>query len=165
MIVETFGFLNLFGCVLQVFSLFPVSDSVLSDFFPVVVTFLRQLPFIGTALSLPYVREVSSQAYYCPKAKFDPPCLTGRRSSCWLTNFCSITIHNMKFDSHFVPCSYSQYTCQVPPTDRPSSLVDVITARLVTIINFCCPFDLGLLNVPEPKTSFERLIYNQTTVL
>ncbi|KAI6032940.1 vesicle transport protein [Pisolithus orientalis] len=41
MIVETFGFLNLFG-----------------DFFPVVLTFLRQLPFIGTLLSLPYVRPV-----------------------------------------------------------------------------------------------------------
>ncbi|KAF7321435.1 hypothetical protein MKEN_00664000 [Mycena kentingensis (nom. inval.)] len=41
MIVETFGFLNLFG-----------------DFFPVIVTFLRQLPFIGTALSLPYIRDV-----------------------------------------------------------------------------------------------------------
>ncbi|SJK98015.1 probable GOT1-Membrane protein required for ER to Golgi transport [Armillaria ostoyae] len=41
MVVETFGFLNLFG-----------------DFFPVIITFLRQLPFIGTALSLPYVRDV-----------------------------------------------------------------------------------------------------------
>ncbi|KAF9237506.1 Got1-domain-containing protein [Melanogaster broomeanus] len=41
MIVETFGFLNLFG-----------------DFFPVVLTFLRQLPFIGTLLSLPYIRPV-----------------------------------------------------------------------------------------------------------
>lgn len=51
---------------------FPVSDSVPSDFFPVVITFLRQLPFIGTALSLPYVREVSSQAYCCPKAKLTP---------------------------------------------------------------------------------------------
>ncbi|TFK25527.1 Got1-domain-containing protein [Coprinopsis marcescibilis] len=39
MILETFGFLNLFG-----------------DFFPVVITFLRQLPFIGTLLSLPYIR-------------------------------------------------------------------------------------------------------------
>ncbi|KAF5351660.1 hypothetical protein D9756_007433 [Leucocoprinus leucothites] len=28
-----------------------------SDFFPVVITFLRQLPFIGTFLSLPYIRE------------------------------------------------------------------------------------------------------------
>ncbi|KAF8134590.1 Got1-domain-containing protein [Boletus edulis] len=36
MMVETFGFLNLFG-----------------DFFPVVLTFLRQLPLIGTFLSLP----------------------------------------------------------------------------------------------------------------
>jgi len=41
MLIETFGFLNLFG-----------------DFFPVVITFLRQLPFIGTALSLPYIRAV-----------------------------------------------------------------------------------------------------------
>ncbi|KAG8741085.1 Golgi Transport [Ceratobasidium sp. 414] len=40
MLIETFGFLNLFG-----------------DFFPVIVTFLRQLPFIGTLLSLPYIRE------------------------------------------------------------------------------------------------------------
>ncbi|CAE6417273.1 unnamed protein product [Rhizoctonia solani] len=39
MIIETFGFLNLFG-----------------DFFPVIVTFLRQLPFIGTFLSLPYIK-------------------------------------------------------------------------------------------------------------
>ncbi|KAF8556323.1 Got1-domain-containing protein [Imleria badia] len=41
MVVETFGFLNLFG-----------------DFFPVVLTFLRQLPFVGTFLSLPYIRPV-----------------------------------------------------------------------------------------------------------
>ncbi|KIM50156.1 hypothetical protein SCLCIDRAFT_146208, partial [Scleroderma citrinum Foug A] len=41
MVVETFGFLNLFG-----------------DFFPVVLTFLRQLPFVGTLLSLPYIRPV-----------------------------------------------------------------------------------------------------------
>ncbi|KAM6502412.1 Got1/Sft2-like family domain containing protein [Amanita muscaria] len=40
-VVETFGFLNLFG-----------------DFFPVIVTFLRQLPFVGTVLSLPYIRDV-----------------------------------------------------------------------------------------------------------
>jgi hypothetical protein len=29
------------------------------DFFPVILTFLRQLPFIGNLLSLPYIREVS----------------------------------------------------------------------------------------------------------
>jgi len=44
MIVETFGFLNLFG-----------------DFFPVILTFLRQLPFIGNLLSLPYVRDVADR--------------------------------------------------------------------------------------------------------
>ncbi|OBZ68048.1 putative Golgi transport protein 1 [Grifola frondosa] len=42
-IVETFGFLNLFG-----------------DFFPVILTFLRQLPVIGHILSLPYIRDVGS---------------------------------------------------------------------------------------------------------
>jgi len=29
-----------------------------SDFFPVVVTFMRQLPFIGNILSLPFIRPV-----------------------------------------------------------------------------------------------------------
>jgi len=38
-LVEMFGFLNLFG-----------------DFFPVILTFLRQLPFIGSFLNLPYIR-------------------------------------------------------------------------------------------------------------
>ncbi|KAL4074166.1 Got1/Sft2-like family-domain-containing protein [Scleroderma citrinum] len=41
MIVETFGFLNLFG-----------------DFFPVILTFLRQVPFVGALLSLSYIRPV-----------------------------------------------------------------------------------------------------------
>ncbi|KAH9971072.1 putative GOT1-membrane protein required for ER to Golgi transport [Lactifluus volemus] len=40
-LVEMFGFLNLFG-----------------DFFPVILTFLRQLPFIGTFLNLPYLRPL-----------------------------------------------------------------------------------------------------------
>ncbi|KAF4567752.1 Golgi Transport [Pleurotus pulmonarius] len=40
-VVEVFGFLNLFG-----------------DFFPVIVTFLRQLPFIGNLLSLPFISTV-----------------------------------------------------------------------------------------------------------
>jgi len=41
MLVETVGFLNLFG-----------------DFFPVILVFLRQLPGIGRVLSLPYIRDV-----------------------------------------------------------------------------------------------------------
>ncbi len=40
-LVEGFGFINLFG-----------------DFFPVVLNFLRQLPIIGTVLSLPIIRDV-----------------------------------------------------------------------------------------------------------
>ncbi|KAL7410739.1 Got1-domain-containing protein [Mrakia frigida] len=39
MCIEAFGFLNLFG-----------------DFFPVILNFMRQLPIIGTFLSLPYIR-------------------------------------------------------------------------------------------------------------
>lgn len=49
-------------CLLNPFFLVLVLEQVhriYSDFFPVVVTFLRQIPFIGTALSLPYVRDVS----------------------------------------------------------------------------------------------------------
>ncbi|KAH9452115.1 hypothetical protein Pst134EB_016073 [Puccinia striiformis f. sp. tritici] len=38
-LIEMFGFLNLFG-----------------DFFPVILSFLRQMPVIGTFLSLPYIR-------------------------------------------------------------------------------------------------------------
>ncbi|GBC02788.1 hypothetical protein RclHR1_04820006 [Rhizophagus clarus] len=40
-IVEFFGFLNLFG-----------------DFFPVVISFLRKVPVIGTLLSAPYISHV-----------------------------------------------------------------------------------------------------------
>ena len=60
-IVETFGFLNLFGCAYS-FSCHgkPRREFSFSDFFPVVITFLRQLPFIGTLLSLPYIRGVSA---------------------------------------------------------------------------------------------------------
>jgi hypothetical protein len=35
------------------------ADLCYSDFFPVILTFLRQLPFIGHFLTLPYVRDVS----------------------------------------------------------------------------------------------------------
>lgn len=34
-----------------------------SDFFPVVLTFLRQLPVVGTFLSLPYIRPVSDTGH------------------------------------------------------------------------------------------------------
>merc|ERR1711939_517404 len=44
MLIEAIGFLNLFG-----------------DFFPVVLTFLRQLPVIGHFLSMPGVRQVTDR--------------------------------------------------------------------------------------------------------
>ena len=39
--------------------LHPLTCAVLSDFFPVILTFLRQLPGIGHVLTLPYIRDVS----------------------------------------------------------------------------------------------------------
>ena len=78
MAVEAFGFLNLFGYVH--FSSYAVSMAygrtdlteitslshtctfgVHSDFFPVILSFLRQLPVIGNVLSLPGVGDVSAQ--------------------------------------------------------------------------------------------------------
>lgn len=41
MVIQSFGFLNLFG-----------------SFFPVAVAFLRQTPVIGSALNLPVVRDI-----------------------------------------------------------------------------------------------------------
>jgi len=42
MLVEIFGFINLFG-----------------DFFPIVLAFLRRLPVIGTVLSLPGIKNLT----------------------------------------------------------------------------------------------------------
>ena len=42
MAIEGFGFLNLFG-----------------DFFPIALTFLRNVPFLGTILSLPPIKAVT----------------------------------------------------------------------------------------------------------
>ncbi|PIL34247.1 hypothetical protein GSI_03958 [Ganoderma sinense ZZ0214-1] len=79
-IVETFGFLNLFGYVyflapslfsfrsLEVVLYFyapyvmpGLTTYICRDFFPVILTFLRQLPIIGQALSLPYIRDVADR--------------------------------------------------------------------------------------------------------
>lgn len=40
----------------------PLTSLRSSDFFPVVLTFLRQLPFVGTFLSLPYIRPVGNSS-------------------------------------------------------------------------------------------------------
>lgn len=63
-VVEIFGFLNLFGYALpeaRISTLLQLKR-LTSDFFPVILTFLRQLPFIGNALTLPYIRDVGSQS-------------------------------------------------------------------------------------------------------
>ena len=60
-LVEMFGFLNLFGyvsCNVKPMRVPTRHLSSLRDFFPVILTFFRQLPFIGQFLNLPYVRPV-----------------------------------------------------------------------------------------------------------
>ncbi len=49
-----FGFLNLFGCVCPHLhpTIIAINDLFFSDFFPVILTFLRQLPFVGQFLNL-----------------------------------------------------------------------------------------------------------------
>jgi hypothetical protein len=52
--VELFGFINLFG-----------------DFFPVVLGFLRQLPFIGPMLRAPYIAPVPSPPSFLEDQRVD----------------------------------------------------------------------------------------------
>ena len=46
------------GPVVLLYLLKLIADSLFRDFFPVILTFLRQLPFVGTFLTLPYIRDV-----------------------------------------------------------------------------------------------------------
>jgi hypothetical protein len=99
-VVETFGFLNLFGYVTSAVQLSIKSKALsltflsYSDFFPVIITFLRQLPFIGTALSLPYIREVrrflDSRFHQCHLIWFIYD--LGGRPNRGITNLSSMTI-------------------------------------------------------------------------
>lgn len=65
MLVETYGFIYLFGYIFMfkiiilrgiIFKIF--NFSLKSGFLPVVVNFLRRIPFIGTLLSLPGIKQV-----------------------------------------------------------------------------------------------------------
>ncbi|CCG81457.1 Got1-like family protein [Taphrina deformans PYCC 5710] len=59
--IELFGFVNLFG-----------------DFFPIVLSFLRSLPFIGPALRAPYIGPALDKvAGYCAEALWVDPTMTG----------------------------------------------------------------------------------------
>jgi hypothetical protein len=60
-IVQIFGLLDIFGYVARspVPILGIIADfGVCSEFIPLALNFLRKLPFIGTFLALPYVRDV-----------------------------------------------------------------------------------------------------------
>lgn len=61
-IIEFVGFIGLFGFVLRVNRLrqFFLTPWVYSSFFPVILQALRQTPFIGPILSLPYIRGVGA---------------------------------------------------------------------------------------------------------
>ncbi len=68
-LVEMFGFLNLFGCVCPHLhpTIIAINDLFFRDFFPVILTFLRQLPFVGQFLNLPYIRHVCPPSFtFCP---------------------------------------------------------------------------------------------------
>ncbi|TFY65888.1 hypothetical protein EVG20_g5201 [Dentipellis fragilis] len=95
-VLETFGFFNLFGGSTGD----PMHNDAnlqyaCSDFFPVILTFLRQLPFVGHFLNLPYVRDVRplsppSLFYPSPRARpLTPP--AGRGPHGGLTDLCSMT--------------------------------------------------------------------------
>jgi hypothetical protein len=49
---------SLWVCGGTVFAYHTTNRHLFSDFFPVILTFLRQLPFIGSLLQLPYIRDV-----------------------------------------------------------------------------------------------------------
>ncbi len=117
-IVETFGFLNLFGCVYFLHHLsshpppFRSREAVLyfyttpyvmpnltmyacRDFFPVILTFLRQLPIIGQVLSLPYIGGVRIPSDPACCLPFEPTygCSTGGGPHCRLKDLdCIMTI-------------------------------------------------------------------------
>jgi len=95
-IVEIFGFLNLFGYVACCDIVFgTITELPYSDFFPVILTFLRQLPFIGTFLTLPYIRDVRGRfPLFSPTVQLaDTPLFvnTGRRPFGWVETVRSMT--------------------------------------------------------------------------
>ena len=50
-------------CTPYVIHKYQTNYCLLRDFFPVILTFLRQLPFVGQLLNLPYIRDVSLLPY------------------------------------------------------------------------------------------------------
>jgi hypothetical protein len=95
MVVETFGFLNLFGYdvvnLVYRFTLLIYTTGPFSDFFPVIITFLRQLPFVGTFLSLPYIRVVSPSLDLVIQI-LKTHGISGGGPTRWFTNICSMTL-------------------------------------------------------------------------
>ena len=63
MIVEVFGFINLFGYIYNGYLLFLI---LTSDFFPIVVAFLRRVPVVGNILEMPGIRHVRTLLYAEP---------------------------------------------------------------------------------------------------
>ena len=72
-----------------------ITDPLYRDFFPVILTFLRQLPFVGTFLTLPYVRDVrGGSPLFSPAAQpVDTPLFvdTGRGPFGWVEAVRSMT--------------------------------------------------------------------------
>lgn len=83
-IIELIGFVGLFGYVTH-----PLVRLTVSSFFPVILQALRSTPFIGTFLSLPYIRQVGAWASRLLTAGCGP--LGWREAECGLSTRLSFT--------------------------------------------------------------------------
>ena len=87
------------------------------DFFPVIITFLRQLPFIGQFLNLPFIRPVCIHPRSLPESShaLSRGCYVplGRGSFSRLTHFCSMTVTTLLFYCSDLSGQHSCYcSCQ-----------------------------------------------------
>jgi Got1/Sft2-like family len=145
-LVEMFGFLNLFGCVLPpALSALPHATlpfSFFRDFFPVILTFLRQLPFIGQFLNLPYIRPVrpSTLALY-PNH---------------LTLTCALWPRVLPARGSFSRFPYLRSVTGTTLISHYSTLLDSTATTVVVNAGFYWILDTGS-DWSEHRTSFSRL--------
>ena len=98
-IIEFVGFIGLFGLVLRDHRLrcFFLTSWVHSSFFPVILQALRQTPFIGPILSLPYIRGVSAPETWLPAISVIAyHIFTGCRQASWSPTKCCLMFAEKK---------------------------------------------------------------------
>lgn len=108
MAIEAFGFLNLFG-----------------DFFPTILSFLRQVPFLGNLLLLPGVREVRTRlpCATCPFVKELPAEALLPRWLRTMSSTLAILTYFRHFYSFLFLSSLSGCMLLCPAASRAASLV------------------------------------------